>query len=117
LEADDYEVEWNLVDLMVAGKLELPDLSSKWSFQTFMQRQKVWVDLKKQLLKSNINLTGKSFRDSYSLRCHNLGVSAESVARSMRHSLNTHVEHYPWADDAGTRSQFKSRRRIRPANP
>jgi hypothetical protein len=51
------------------------------------------------------------------LRCHNLGVSAESVARSMRHSLNTHVEHYPWADDAGTRSQFKSRRRIRPANP
>jgi hypothetical protein len=117
LEPDGYEVEWNLVDLMVTGKLKLPDLSNKWSFQTFMQRQKVWVNLKEELLKDNINLTGKSFRDSYSLRGHNLGVSAESVARSMRHSLKTHVEHYPLSDDAGTREQFKSRRRIRPANP
>jgi integrase len=47
-----------------------------------------------------------SFRHSYSLRGHQLGIDAGSVARSMGHSFEVHCRSYPWASDPGTAAAF-----------
>lgn len=38
-----------------------------------------------------------SFRHSYSLRAHKLGIDPGSVALSMGHSLEVHLRSYPWS--------------------
>jgi integrase len=42
-----------------------------------------------------------SFRHSYSLRGHQLGIDAGSVALTMGHSYEVHCRSYPWASDSG----------------
>ncbi len=113
LDADGKEVDWQLLELMVNGRLLLPSLQDKYSMQTFLRRKSVWTELKKDMASHGLNLQGKSFRDSYSLRAHEMGVSAEHAALSMGHSLETHLRHYPWADGASADRDFERARNAR----
>ena len=110
---DGEEVDWQLLELMVKGRLALPNLDDKYAMQTFLRRKTVWMELKKDMAERGLNLQGKSFRDSYSLRAHEIGVSAEHVALSMGHSLETHLRHYPWADGASADRDFERARKSR----
>jgi hypothetical protein len=47
-----------------------------------------------------------SFRHSYSLRGHQLGIDPGSVALSMGHSLEVHLRSYPWASVQGAAAAF-----------
>jgi hypothetical protein len=47
-----------------------------------------------------------SFRHSYSLRAHKLGIDPGSVALSMGHSLEVHLRSYPWSSASGAAAAF-----------
>ena len=47
-----------------------------------------------------------SFRHSYSLRGHRLGIDPEAMAHSMGHSLEVHLRSYPWATASNTAAAF-----------
>lgn len=47
-----------------------------------------------------------SFRHSYSLRGHQRGIDAGSMAQAMGHNLEVHCLSYPWASTAGTIAAF-----------
>ena len=113
LGADGEEVDWQLLELMVTGELPLPNLENQYSMQTFLRRQTAWKDLKEDMRLRGLNLQGKSFRDSYSLRAHEIGISAEHTALSMGHSLETHYRHYPWAAGASADRDFQRARKSR----
>ena len=81
---------------------------------TYLQRRESWVSLKKVMKETQgLNIVPYSFRHSYSLRAHVLGIDAGSVASSMRHSLESHLRAYPWASNATTAKAFqKARERL-----
>lgn len=113
VDTEGQELDWHLLDLMVDGRLLLPNLQNKWGMQTFLNRKTAWKELKQDMAMRGLNLQGKSFRDSYSLRAHEMGISAEHAAWSMGHSLETHLRHYPWADGASADRDFERARKLR----
>ena len=91
------QVEWNLVGAMSIGQLPLPDMvGNKYALRTFLDRQAVWVELKKQYAESGEWLRGYSFRNAYSLRGHRAGRRPEPMSVAMGHSLATHIDSYEW---------------------
>ena len=57
-----------------------------------------------------MNIVSYSFRHSYSLRAHVLGIDAGSVSMSMGHTLEAHLRAYPYASKASTTNAFKQAR-------
>lgn len=106
IDSDGNEVDWNVANAFVSGKLELPNLADKFALQQFLKRQEAWVELKGRLEKQGFQLQAKRFRDAYSLRAHKVGITAESVAESMGHSYDTHIRHYPWASTSRADEEF-----------
>jgi integrase len=102
--------QWNLMLRWQAGLIELPPLSSGNGagdgMRTYLQRQPGWKALRAEMAAKGENAVPYSFRHSYSLRCHRLGIDAGSAASSMGHSLEVHLRSYPWASEAGTASAF-----------
>ncbi|MGA0039167.1 MAG: hypothetical protein ACO3NZ_04920, partial [Pirellulales bacterium] len=48
-----------------------------------------------------------TFRDSYSLRGHLLGIPASQMAAAMGHSLQVHSASYVWSDAGSTAATFE----------
>lgn len=111
------QVDWRIFDQLVAGTLEFPNLENKYSFQTFLNREPAWRQLKADLANKGFALQGKKFRDLYSLRSHQIGISAESTAESMGHSLATHIAHYPWASEKKADDEYAAARKKRRTDP
>ena len=58
-----------------------------------------------------VRLTSYSFRHTYSVRGHRLeGLTAADIATSMGHSLQTHCQHYPFAEKQSTAAAFEAAR-------
>ena len=57
-----------------------------------------------------MNIVAYSFRHSYSLRAHVLGIDSGSVSMSMGHTLEAHHRAYPYASKASTTNAFKQAR-------
>ena len=110
VDSDGMPQEWNLLLRWQAGLIELPPLSSGNGagdgMRTYLQRQAGWKALRAEMIAKGENAVPYSFRHSYSLRCHRLGIDAGSAASSMGHSLEVHLRSYPWASEAGTASAF-----------
>ena len=80
---------------------------------TYLGRQQGWRSLKERLEARGERAVPYSFRHSYSLRGHQLGIDPGSVALSMGHSLEVHLRSYPWASISGAEAAFERAQRGR----
>jgi integrase len=107
---DGRRQQWNLLERWKAGLIELPPLgnvpNASDALGTYLKRQKAWQALRERLAARGERAVPYSFRHGYSLRAHQLGIDAGSVARSMGHSFEVHCRSYPWASDSGTAMAF-----------
>ena len=70
------------------------------------RRQQGWQQLRQRLEERDERAVPYSFRHSYSLRAHKLGIDPGSVALSMGHSLEVHLRSYPWSSACGAAAAF-----------
>ena len=107
---DGRRQDWNLAGRWQAGELELPPLGNgpgaSDAITTYLGRQKGWKTLRDRLSARGERAVPYSFRHSYSLRGHQLGIDAGSVALSMGHSYEVHCRSYPWASESGAATAF-----------
>ena len=107
---DGRRQDWNLAGRWQAGELELPPLGNgpgaSDAITTYLGRQKGWKTLRDRLSARGERAVPYSFRHSYSLRGHQLGIDAGSVALSMGHSYEVHCRSYPWASQSGAATAF-----------
>ncbi len=120
-EGDGNILYGEVVRLYKAGLLELPyqcmqdcktvegvgDQMGKW-----LKQKAGWISLKALMAKRGESLGCYSFRHSYSLRGHQLGIDAGSVADAMGHTLRTHLESYDYAKTTTTKKIFKKAREL-----
>jgi integrase len=109
---DQGEVQqWNLLLRWQAGLIDLPPLTSGNGagdgMRTYLNRQPGWRALRAELAAKGENAVPYSFRHSYSLRGHQRGIDAGSVALSMGHSFEVHCRAYPWASKGGAAAAFE----------
>jgi len=112
LESSDGEVQrWKLLERWQAGLIELPPLSSRngagEAFATYLKRQSGWRSIREQMAAEGKRAVPYSFRHSYSLRGHRLGIDPGAMAHSMGHSLEVHLRSYPWASASNTAAAFE----------
>lgn len=108
---DGRRQDWQLLPRWQSGALELPPLGSgnpgpSDAINTYLARQACWQQLRSRLEDRGERAVPYSFRHSYSLRGHRLGIDAGSVALSMGHSLEVHLRSYPWASGQGAAAAF-----------
>jgi len=109
--------DWKLLTLLDAKIIELPKLSAEGNgvaeqIRKYLERRKAWTSLKAKVKARNEELGTYSFRHSYSVRGHKLGIDSGSMASAMGHSLEVHCREYPWATDATTQTAFDRARSL-----
>tara|TARA_Y100001970_G_scaffold149522_1_gene183503 strand:- start:1909 stop:3156 length:1248 start_codon:yes stop_codon:yes gene_type:complete len=109
--------DWKLLPLLDAKIIELPKLSAEGNgvaeqIRKYLERRKAWTSLKAKVKARNEELGTYSFRHSYSVRGHKLGIDSGSMASAMGHSLEVHCREYPWATTATTQSAFDKARNL-----
>jgi integrase len=101
---------WQLLERWRGGAIELPPLGgapgAADAIGTYLKRQRGWQALRERLAARSERAVPYSFRHSYSLRGHQLGIDPGSMATSMGHSLEVHLRSYPWASGPGTAAAF-----------
>lgn len=111
VDGDGIAQRWHLLKHWQAGMISLPPLSSGNgagdSIATYLNRQPGWRSLRAAMAAKGERAVPYSFRHSYSLRGHQRGIDAGSVALSMGHSFEVHCRSYPWASQAGTSAAFE----------
>ena len=91
--------------------MPLPENVNGEACNTYLQRKPSGVSLKQMMKETQgMNIVSYSFRHSYSLRAHVLGIDAGSVSMSMGHTLEAHLRAYPYASKASTTNAFKQAR-------
>jgi len=110
------EIHWNIVQQMLGDSFPLPDMN-RGAANTYLARQSGWKKLREDMQAEGKNAVPYSFRHSYSLRAHQLGIIAENAALSMRHSLQVHFQSYPYTNRRSMRADFaRARQDNRMAN-
>ena len=107
--------DWKLLTLLDAKIIELPKLSAEGNgvaeqIRKYLERRKAWTSLKAKVKARNEELGTYSFRHSFSVRGHKLGIDSGSMASAMGHSLEVHCREYPWATTATTQAAFNEAR-------
>jgi len=103
--------DWKLLPLLEAKIIELPKLSAEGNgvaeqIRKYLERRKAWTSLKAKVKARGEELGTYSFRHTYSLRGHKLGIDSGSMADAMGHTLECHLRSYPFATTATTQSAF-----------
>jgi hypothetical protein len=102
--------QWNLLARWQARLIELPPLTSgngaAECIKTYLSRKPAWRSLRETMKANAQRAVIYSFRHSYSLRGHQRGIDAGSMAQAMGHSFEVHCRSYPWASTAGTIAAF-----------
>lgn len=118
---DGRRVEWNLLERWRAGLLALPPLGNgagaSDALGTYLKRQQAWRSLVERLVARGERAVAYSFRHGYSLRGHQLGIDAGSMALSMGHSLEVHLRSYPWSTQSTAAQAFARVAAARPVEP
>lgn len=99
------EIHWNIIEQMSNGNFVLPAMN-RGAANTYLARQSGWRKLREQMQNEGKNAVPYSFRHSYSLRAHQLGIIPENVALSMRHSVQVHFASYPYTNRRSMRADF-----------
>ena len=96
-----------LLEKLSAGKLILPPLGSAdadvaQSVRQYLNRRSAWSQLKQLIASQGGRLSAYSFRHGYALRAHEMyGLTPRTTASMMRHTPQTHLQHYgQWTDGA-----------------
>lgn len=109
--ADGEPQRWRLLERWQAGLIALPPLTSGNgagdAFGTYLKRQPAWQSLRETMAAEGKRAVPYSFRHSYSLRGHRLGIDPGAIAHSMGHSLEVHLRSYPWASASNTAAAFQ----------
>lgn len=106
-------VRWSLAAAMQAGLLDLPKgrdgelrrLEGK-SVLRYLEAMPEWQQLNERTAARGEWLRPYTFRDSYSLRCHQQGIEVGSIALAMGHTLAVHSSSYRWASEQTTAAAF-----------
>ena len=109
--------DWKLLPLLEAKIIELPKLSAEGNgvaeqIRKYLERRKAWTSLKAKVKARGEELGTYSFRHTYSLRGHKLGIDSGSMADAMGHTLECHLRSYPFATTATTQSAFDRARKV-----
>ena len=111
IDREGKEQDWNLINRFKTNTLPLPDRVDGEACNTYLQRKDSWKSIKKMMKETQgMNIVAYSFRHSYSLRAHVLGIDSGSVSMSMGHTLEAHHRAYPYASKASTTNAFKRAR-------
>lgn len=107
--------DWNITGAMSASLLEIPEgrdggfrVLNGHYVEQFLRIQPEWKELKAIYTARGEWLRPYTFRDSYSLRCHQRGVEVGAIASAMGHSLAVHASSYRWASEATTAAAFEA---------
>lgn len=118
---DGRRVEWNLLSRWQAGLLQLPPLGNEAgaadAVGTYLKRQAGWNSLVERMAARGERAVAYSFRHGYSLRGHQRGIDAGSVALSMGHSLEVHLRSYPWSSQNTAAAAFARAAAAGPVEP
>lgn len=102
--------QWNLLNRWQARLIELPPLSTGTCaadcIKNYLSRKAAWISLRESMKANAQRAVIYSFRHSFSLRGHQRGIDAGSMAHAMGHSFEVHCRSYPWASTAGTIAAF-----------
>ena len=106
-----------LLQLLEANLIELPKLSAEGNgvaeqIRKYLERRSAWTSLKAKVKARGEELGTYSFRHTYSLRGHKLGIDSGSMADAMGHTLECHLRSYPFATTATTQSAFDRARNL-----
>ena len=109
--------DWKLLPLLEAKLIELPKLSAEGNgvaeqIRKYLERRSAWISLKAKVKARGEELGTYSFRHTYSLRGHKLGIDSGSMADAMGHTLECHLRSYPFATTATTQSAFDRARNL-----
>lgn len=111
VDGDGVPQSWHLMERWQAGLIDLPPVPSEGgsgdAFKCYLNRQPGWLSLRAAMAAKGERAVPYSFRHSYSLRAHQLGIDGGSVALAMGHSFEVHCRSYPWASTAGTVDAFE----------
>ena len=93
--------DWNLLPRLQANLIELPSLTSENGVgevaRKYLERRAAWNSLIAKLKARGEQLGTYSFRHSYSVRGHRLGIDQGSMAKAMGHTEEVHSRAYPWS--------------------
>ena len=83
--------EWDLVNRFKKGESIIePKKGMGEAFRKYLSRNKVWIELRK-----STDVVPKSFRTSYSKRCHmDFGMTSKEAADFMGHREDVHIQNY-----------------------
>ena len=102
---------WNLLPRLQAGLIEFPSMTSKNGVaevaRKYLERRAAWNSLVEKVKARDEQLGTYSFRHSYSVRGHRLGIDSGSMAKAMGHSEEVHGREYPWATKESMISAFQ----------
>ena len=106
-------VRWNLVGALHAGLLDLPRgrdgefrrLEGR-TVLNYLDSMPEWKQLDERTTARGEWLRPYTFRDSFSLRCHQQGIEIGSIAMAMGHTLAVHSSNYRWASEQTTAAAF-----------
>ena len=104
-DAEGREIHWNIVEQILGCNFVLL-VMNRGAINTYLARQRGWRKLREQMEAEGKNAVPYSFRHSYSLRGHQLGIIPENVALSMRHSVTVHFSSYPYTNRRSMRADF-----------
>lgn len=102
------QVEWQLPERLAAGLLPLPPMATtnQNAAVQYLRRQPAWRALAAACEARGEWLRPYSLRDSYSLRCHRLGIDPGAISQAMGHSLSVHSTSYRWSSEQQTAEAF-----------
>ncbi len=114
--AEGETIEWNLLTRMVHGTLELPlgkdgrtaHIDGR-SIGKMLRRQPEWQMLVLEKAANGEYLKPYTFRDSYSVRGHSVGITREFLAPAMGHSEAVHDRSYRRATFETMMAAFQNR--------
>jgi hypothetical protein len=106
--ADGQQVLWDLPGLFEKGLLTLPPMAERGeALSQYLRRLPLWRRWRAEAAERGEVLRPYTFRDSYSLRGHLLGIPASQMAAAMGHSLQVHSASYVWSDAGSTAATFE----------
>ena len=88
------------------GTLQLPEKVSGSNLGARLRRLPYWNQLVKEFAANGEWLRPYSFRDTFSVRAHDLDISSTNIAQAMGHSVEVHHRSYRTSEWRGVRDAF-----------
>jgi integrase len=109
--------QWELQERWEDNVLKLPTFTATNgvadAIRLYLRNKPSWKTMvaAAELRSEHVTLYG--LRHAYSLRCHRLGIDAAGAADLMGHSLQIHIDSYPWScEDHTARQVARARERL-----